>query len=132
MILRTCGTWPAGFSPAPTAESPERAISCPGGISRSGKCSVSSARRRRPICLPLGLARLAAFFYEKKCIREKKPLFFTPYAVAVLGSNGQFSHKKASESFFYRARPIEETLRDMTDWLLRQERHDRLAPKKKR
>lgn len=97
-------------------------------------CIIGKAAgsRRRPICLPLGLARLAAFFYEKKCIREKKPLFFTPYAVAVLGSNGQFSHKKASERFFYRARPIEETLRDMTDWLLRQERHDRLAPKKKR
>ena len=88
--------------------------------------------RRRPVCLPLGLARFAAFFYEKKCIREKKPLFFTPYAVAVLGSNGQFSHKKAAESFHFRVRPIEETLHDMTVWLLQQERNGLLDSKKKR
>ena len=88
--------------------------------------------RRRPVCLPLGLARFAAFFYEKKCIREKEPLFFTPYAVAVLGSNGQFSHKKAAESFHFRVRPIEETLHDMTVWLLQQERNGLLDSKKKR
>ena len=74
----------------------------------------------RPICLPLGLARLAAPYYERRSLRERKPLFFTPYSVSVLASNGQFSHAAASERFAYQPRPIEETLGDMTAWLLEQ------------
>lgn len=77
--------------------------------------------RHRPLCLPLGLAKLAAPYYEKRCIRKKKPLFFTPYSIAVLGSNGYFSHKKAAGVLSYKPRPIEETLRDMTEWLRQQE-----------
>ena len=78
----------------------------------------------RPICLPLELARLAAPYYERRSLRERKPLFFTPYSVSVLASNGQFSHAAASERFAYRPRPVEETLRDMTAWLLEQRRKD--------
>lgn len=74
----------------------------------------------RPICLPLKLARLAAPYCERRCLREKKPLFFTPYSIAVLGSNGRFTHDAATERFAYRPRPIEETLRDMTAWLVSQ------------
>ena len=74
----------------------------------------------RPICLPLKLARLAAPYYERRCLKEKKPLFFTPYSIAVLGSNGRFTHDAATERFAYRPRPIEETLRDMTAWLVKQ------------
>lgn len=74
----------------------------------------------RSICLPLGLARLAAPYYERRSMRERKPLFFTPYSVSVLASNGQFSHAVASERFAYQPRPIEETLGDMTAWLLNQ------------
>ena len=74
----------------------------------------------RSICLPLGLARLAAPCYERRSLRERKPLFFTPYSVSVLASNGQFSHAAASECFAYQPRPIEETLGDMTAWLLNQ------------
>lgn len=74
----------------------------------------------RPICLPLKLARLAAPYYERRCLKEKKPLFFTPYSIAVLGSNGRFTHDAATERFAYQPRPIEETLRDMTAWLVRQ------------
>ena len=74
--------------------------------------------RRRSLYLPLWLAGLAAPFYEKKTLREKKPLFFTPYSISVLGSNGQFSCQKAERQFGYRPRPLEETLRDMTEWLL--------------
>ena len=76
--------------------------------------------KHRPICLPLGLARLAAPYYERRSLRERKPLFFTPYSVSVLASNGQFSHAAASECFAYQPRPIEETLGDMTAWLLNQ------------
>ena len=78
----------------------------------------------RPICLPLGLARLAAPYYERRSLRERKPLFFTPYSVSVLASNGQFSHAAASECFAYHPRPVKDTLRDMTAWLLEQRRKD--------
>ena len=78
----------------------------------------------RPICLPLGLARLAAPYYERRSLRERKPLFFTPYSVSVLASNGQFSHAAASERFAYQPRPMEETLGDMTAWLLEQRKKD--------
>ena len=74
----------------------------------------------RSLCLPLGLARLAAPYYERRSLKERKPLFFTPYSVSVLASNGQFSHAAASERFAYQPRPIEETLGDMTAWLLNQ------------
>ena len=78
----------------------------------------------RSICLPLGLARLAAPYYERRSLRERKPLFFTPYSVSVLASNGQFSHAAASECFAYHPRPVEDTLQDMTAWLLGQRRTD--------
>ena len=76
----------------------------------------------RPICLPLSLAKLAAPYYERRSLKDRKPLFFTPYSVAVLASNGQFSYAAASECFAYQPRPMEETLRDMTAWLLEQKR----------
>ena len=77
----------------------------------------------RPICLPLGLAKLAAPYYERRSLKDRKPLFFTPYSVSVLASNGQFSHAAASERFAYRPRPMEETLRDMTARLLAQKKN---------
>ena len=78
----------------------------------------------RPICLPLGLAKLAAPYYERRSLKDRKPLFYTPYSVSVLASNGRFSHAAASECFAYQPRPMEETLRDMTAWLLEQRRKD--------
>ena len=78
----------------------------------------------RPICLPLGLAKLAAPYYERRSLKDRKPLFYTPYSVSVLASNGRFSHAVASERFAYQPRPIEETLGDMTAWLLEQRRKD--------
>ena len=71
-----------------------------------------------PICLPLSLAKLAAPYYERRSLKDRKPLFFTPYSVAVLASNGQFSHAAASKCFAYQPRPMEETLWDMAVWLM--------------
>ena len=82
----------------------------------------TAKQKYRPICLPLGLAKLAAPYYEHRSLKKRKPLFFTPYSVAVLASNGQFSHAAASECFAYHPRPVEDTLRDMTAWLLEQRR----------
>ena len=76
--------------------------------------------RYRPICLPLGLAKLAAPYYERRSLKDRKPLFFTPHSVSVLASNGQFSHAAATKCFAYQPRPTEETLLDMTAWLLEQ------------
>ena len=84
----------------------------------------TAKRRYRPICLPLGLAKLAAPYYEHRSLKKRKPLCFTPYSVAVLASNGQFSHAAASECFAYHPRPVKDTLRDMTAWLLEQRRKD--------
>ncbi len=69
--------------------------------------------KRRAVYLPVKAARLFARIYESYCIRRKKPLFFTPYAVDVLASNGLFSHFAATNRFGYQPRPLEETLRDM-------------------
>ncbi len=74
--------------------------------------------KRRSIPLPLALARLAAPFFERRSLKKKTSPFFTPYSVSVLGSNGRFSHAAATEDFSYQPRPIEETLRDMTEWLV--------------
>ena len=60
---------------------------------------------------------LAAPLYESYCLKRRLPLFFTPYSVDVLGSNGQFSHAAATADFGYTPRPIEESLRDMTVWI---------------
>ena len=79
-----------------------------------------------PICLPLGLAKLAAPYYERRSLKERKPLFFTPYSVAVLASNGQFSHAAASKCFAYQPRPMEETLWDMTVWLMERKEKGKL------
>ena len=80
----------------------------------------------RPVCLPLGLARLAAPYCERRSLKDRKPLFFTPYSVAVLASNGQFSHAAASERFAYQPRPMGETLRDMAVWLMARKEKDEL------
>ena len=79
-----------------------------------------------PICLPLSLAKLAAPYYERRSLKDRKPLFFTPYSVAVLASNGQFSHAAASKCFAYQPRPMEETLWDMTVWLMEQKEKDKI------
>ena len=80
----------------------------------------------RPICLPLSLAKLAAPYYERRSLKDRKPLFFTPYSVAVLVSNGQFSHAAASKCFAYQPRPMEETLWDMTVWLMERKEKGKL------
>ena len=85
---------------------------------------TAAKRRYRPICLPLGLAKLAAPYYERRSLKDRKPLFFTPHSVSVLASNGQFSHAAATKCFAYQPRPTEETLLDMTAWLLEQRKKD--------
>ena len=73
--------------------------------------------RRTVSYLPIGFAKLIAPLYEKISVRCKKKLFFTPYAVDVLDSNGRFSRKNAETALGYKPRSLEETLRDTVCWL---------------
>ena len=83
-----------------------------------GAREISGAKH--PVrCLPLGLAGRIAPFYERHSLREGEKLFFTPYSVAVLASNGHFSHQAATRAFGYMPRPIRTTLRDTVSWLQR-------------
>ena len=56
-----------------------------------------SGRRAPGLFLPRRLAGLAAPIFERRSIRRGEKPFFTPYSISVLGSNGNFSHKKVSE-----------------------------------
>ncbi|MBR2716680.1 MAG: NAD-dependent epimerase/dehydratase family protein, partial [Oscillospiraceae bacterium] len=59
--------------------------------------ATRTLRVRRPVLyLPICLAKAVAPIYEKRSIRRQMPLYFTPYAVAVLDSNARFSRKAAS------------------------------------
>lgn len=71
----------------------------------------------RTAYLPICLAKLVAPFYEKWSLRKRKPLYFTPYAVAVLDSNGSFSRKAAADAFGYEPRALQSTIRDTVLWL---------------
>ncbi len=73
--------------------------------------------KRTVAFLPIHFARLVAPIYEKWCLRKRLPLFFTPYAVAVLDSNGRFSKKAAKATWGYTPRSLEKSILDMVSWL---------------
>lgn len=68
-----------------------------------------------PMWFAKSTARLAEAFYN---MQKKKPLY-TPYSLYALESNALFSHKKADEELEYKTRPIEETVKDTIDDLLK-------------
>jgi len=67
--------------------------------------------------LPICFAKLIAPLYEKWSLRNKKPLYFTPYSVAVLDSNGRFDRSAAAAAFGYAPRSLQSSIRDMVLWL---------------
>ncbi|MBO4330652.1 MAG: NAD-dependent epimerase/dehydratase family protein [Oscillospiraceae bacterium] len=67
--------------------------------------------------LPLSLAKLAAPRFERRSLRKKQPLCFTPYSVAVLESNSRFSRKAAEAALDYAPRSVESSVRDTVRWL---------------
>ena len=73
--------------------------------------------RRKVLYLPVGIARFAAYFCEKRSLRKKQPSYFTPCSIAVLSSNGQFSHAAATAEFGYAPRALSGSVRDMVFWL---------------
>ena len=73
--------------------------------------------KRNTIYLPIIFAKLVAPIYEKMALRKNKTLFFTPYAINVLVSNGNFSCNKAVSTWGYQPRPIKNTIKDTVLWL---------------
>ena len=78
---------------------------------------AAAKENRQVLYLPLCLARLVAPYYERYSLRHKKPLYFTPYAIAVLNSNAEFSQSAAICSLQYIPRPLQKTLQDTVLWL---------------
>jgi dihydroflavonol-4-reductase len=72
--------------------------------------------------MPLAFARFSAPFAEIYYrIRKQKPLY-TRYSLFTLASNSNFSHEKARKDLGYNPRKASESLKDMADWLIKQER----------
>ena len=62
--------------------------------------------------LPISLAKMIAPLYERRSLRKKQVLYFTPYAVEVLASNSRFSRTTAAMAFGYAPRSIQTSIRD--------------------
>ena len=67
--------------------------------------------------LPIGFAKLVAPIFEKISLHRREPLYFTPYSIAVLDSNGAFSRSAAATALGYTPRPLSSTIRDTVVWL---------------
>ncbi len=66
---------------------------------------------------PIRLAKLIAPLYEKRSLQKKQPLYFTPYSIAVLDSNGRFDRSAAAAALGYAPRSLQSSIRDMVIWL---------------
>lgn len=73
--------------------------------------------KKKVTYFPMCVAKAVAPLYEKIAVRKKRKLFYTPYAVNVLSSNGLFSNEKARSALNYNSRPLSETLTDTVRWL---------------
>ena len=67
--------------------------------------------------LPLHWIRPLAPCCEKILPLLGLPKLITPYSLYTLGSNGNFSHEKATKELGYQPRPLEETMADIVRWL---------------
>ena len=73
--------------------------------------------RRSVSYLPISFAKLVAPIFEKISLLRREPLYFTPYSIAVLDSNGAFSRSAALTALGYTPRPLSSTIRDTVVWL---------------
>lgn len=76
---------------------------------------------KKPIrtMLPSLMARAVAPLAEGYYSLLRQPPLFTSYSLYTLRSNGHFSHALADRELSYTVRPLEDTLRDTVDFLLR-------------
>ncbi len=82
----------------------------------SAKATVGC--KKMPLFLPLSLAKIAAPLYERQSLKKKQTVYFSPYSIAVLSSNGRFSREAASAAFGYSPRPLQSSARDTVLWLI--------------
>ena len=73
--------------------------------------------KRKVLYLPMCLAKAIAPIYERWSIRKHYPLFFTPYALAVLNSNGHFDRTAAARTLGYEPRTLQISINDMVLWI---------------
>jgi dihydroflavonol-4-reductase len=66
--------------------------------------------------MPFGLARAAARMLEYVYKWTGQTPRFTTYSLDTVQENALFSHNKATRTFNYRPRPLDETLRDTLAW----------------
>ena len=82
-----------------------------------GRLQAESRGKRVLAFVPTVLAKILSPFAEVfSLLRREKPCF-TPCSVAVLSSNGHFSHAKATHDLGYSPRKFADTLRDTFRWL---------------
>ncbi len=76
-----------------------------------------SHKKRIKLFFPLGFVKFISKFVEYIYLKlDKKPIF-TPYSIYTLGSNGNFSHKKADDYLDYKPRDFYDTLTDTIKFL---------------
>ena len=84
-------------------------------ILEAAKCATG--KKHKVLYLPMCLAKAIAPIYERWNIRKHRPLFFTPYAVAVLNSNGHFDRMAAARTLGYEPRTLQSSINDMVLWI---------------
>ena len=75
------------------------------------------AKKRSVSFLPIRLAKMIAPIYEKRSLRKQQTLYFTPYAISVLDSNGRFDRSAAAAALGYAPRSLQCSIRDTILWL---------------
>ena len=73
--------------------------------------------KRCVLFLPVGFAKVIAPLYEKLSLKKNRPLYFTPYSVSVLCSDGNFSKHAAVADFGYSPRSVKSSVKDTVLWL---------------
>ena len=71
-------------------------------------------RTKLPYWFVLGTSYLSELYYF---LLRKKPLY-THYSIRTLHSNCNFSNQKSRDAFDFKVRPVEESLSDMTHWIM--------------
>ncbi len=72
--------------------------------------------------LPMWFAKASAPLAEAYYKLRRQPPLYTSYSLYTLGSNSQFSNRRASERLGFVTRPIQETLKDTVEWLAKEHR----------
>jgi len=73
--------------------------------------------RRQVPALPVSIAKLAVpFIGAYSHVRGSRPLY-TSYTLSTVSGNSSFSNEKAKRELHYTVRSLEETVRDMVEWM---------------